>query len=146
MPAKAMMTAAAMSMPFGGRRMRLRRLPRRRCVTKLMAGACSLFLGAEDRLKPLLEPVRPSQYVGNADPAADDGEHGQDDERYGHHLRGLVDVVLHLLGRPAFAVEGLEEHPEHVEGGQTGGDGTDDPEDEAAARSWRRPSTGSRPC
>ncbi len=32
-------------------------------------------------------------------------------------LGDFVDMVLHLFGRPALAEEGVEEHPEHIEGG-----------------------------
>ncbi len=83
------------------------------------AGRTSVVLpAAEDRFEPLLDAVRAAQDLRNTDAAADNRKHGEDHQGYGHHLRRLVDVVLHLFGGPALAKEGIEEHPEHVEGRQ----------------------------
>ena len=98
-----------------------------------------------------LDLVVAAEGGGDADPSADDGENGENDERAQHDPGALVDAVGvfvfnrqrgvrasvdggAVIGqvmrfRAAFAEEGLEPEPEHVERGHAGGDEADEPEE-----------------
>ena len=83
---------------------------------------------AKDRLQPFFDVVCTAQQMGNTYLSADNREDREDHKRYGHDLRRFVDMVFYLFRCPAFAVEGIEEHAEHVECGHTGGDSAEKPD------------------
>ena len=58
------------------------------CCVDWRGGSC-----AEDGVEEVLELVVAAEGDGNADPSADDGEDGEDDERAEHDPGGFVDAV-----------------------------------------------------
>ena len=85
-------------------------------------GRSGLALTAEDRLEELGEGAGFRWEIEEADEDRGDGE---EDERDRHRGRGFVRVdVLDVEAR--LAGEGEEDEPEHVEGGEEGGDQRDD--------------------
>src|ERR1700739_884776 len=61
----------------------------------------------------------------HSDPAPDNGQDGEDDERDGHHGRAFVRMDI---GIARFTKEGEIPKPEHVERGERSGDDSDEPE------------------
>ena len=90
------------------------------------------FFG-EDGLEKFAEWIRAAEAGGNAEPSGSDGADGEDDERDGHGLRRLVDVVLDLVAHAWLAKEGEEDETAHVEGGHEGGGEADEPENAIGA-------------
>ena len=101
-------------------------------------GFCDRAAG-EDGREEGFDLIVAAECGGNADPAADDGEDREDDEREEHEPGGFVDargpcrewlgIVRGVLIEARLAEEGHEPEAEHVEGGHAGGDEADEPEE-----------------
>src|ERR1700686_2839537 len=85
-----------------------------------------------DGIKKLLEAVLSAESLRPANPAANEGESGENHERSGHWPRRLVDMFLNMLVGAAVTEEGKEEKAEHVERREARGDEADDPQQEKA--------------
>ena len=72
---------------------------------------------SEDRREESLYGVTPAQQVRDAHITPHEGQDREYHQRDRHHPGRLVDVMLHLLRGPAFAVKGAEKEAEHVKGG-----------------------------
>src|SRR5438874_8009318 len=104
-----------------------------------------MHIGEDRREEPRQwVPAGQSKQVKRANQATNDGEHGQDDKRYGHDRRGLVNreapccmlrwlffLVLLVASSTCTAIIAREdaiEKAEHVKCRQTCRDDTDTPE------------------
>ena len=72
-------------------------------------------------LQPVMQPAAPRQDRRQVDQATHDREHGQHQQRPGHHPWRLVQMLLLLLAAAIGAMEGVDHEPRHVERREQGG-------------------------
>src|SRR5713226_10504225 len=85
---------------------------------------------SQDRFEKPLKTVLSSQRARPANPPANERKSSENHKRNGHRRRRFVDMLLHMLVRAGVAEECKKEQPEHVKGGHSGGDETDNPQEE----------------
>src|SRR4029450_8294637 len=86
----------------------------------------------ENRLQPLI-PSAPPQIFRRSQPTRKDGASREDHQGQGHDCGRFMNMGLHMLVCPTFAVKNQEELAEHVERRQSYGQPTHKPELSRAA-------------
>src|SRR5882724_4614559 len=94
--------------------------------------SCFRKYALQDGVKKFFEAVLSADNLRPANPAANEGESGENHERNGHGPRRFVDMFLDVLVGAAITEERKEEHAEHIKRGESRGNEADNPQQEKA--------------